>query len=80
MSFDQLKIFLGKMQHDPGLRQVVQAATADDVAEFAAKLGDGSSGDELLRLSGQKVGLVTATKQNLPSETNSVRSRLPCLS
>ncbi|MEY4759193.1 MAG: hypothetical protein RLZZ268_691, partial [Cyanobacteriota bacterium] len=46
------------------------AATADDVALIAGKLGDEFSGDELLRLSGQKVGRVTVTKQDIPGEYN----------
>ncbi len=71
MSLDQLKAFLAKMQDDPALRQAVQAAaTADDVALFGGKLGYEFSGDELLRLSGQKVGRVTVTKQDIPGEYN----------
>ena len=59
------------MQDDPGLRQAVQsAATADDVALIACRLGYEFSGDELLRLSGQKVGRVTVTKQDIPGEYN----------
>ena len=71
MSIDQLKAFLGRVQDDPSLRQAVQAAaTADDVAQIAAGLGYEFSGDELLRLSGKKVGRVTVTKQDLPGEYN----------
>jgi predicted ribosomally synthesized peptide with nif11-like leader len=71
MSLDQLKAFLGRMQDDPALRQAVQAAaTADDVAQLGASLGYEFSGDELLRLSGQKVGRVTVTKQDIPGEYN----------
>jgi predicted ribosomally synthesized peptide with nif11-like leader len=71
MSLDQLKAFLGRMQDDPGLRQAVQvAATAYDVAQLAGTLGYEFSGDELLRLSGQKVGRVTVTKQDIPGEYN----------
>jgi predicted ribosomally synthesized peptide with nif11-like leader len=71
MSIDQLKAFLARMQDDPGLRQsVVAAATADDVAQIALALGYEFSGDELLRLSGQKVGRVTVTKQDMPGEYN----------
>ena len=71
MSLDQLKAFLGRMQDDPGLRQAVQAAaTADDVAQLAGTLGYEFSGDELLRLSVQKVGRVTVTKQDIPGEYN----------
>jgi predicted ribosomally synthesized peptide with nif11-like leader len=71
MSLDQLKAFLSRMQDDPALRQAVQAAaTADDVAQLAGTLGYEFSGDELLRLSGQKVGRVTVTKQDIPGEYN----------
>lgn len=69
MSLDQLKAFLGRMQDDPALRQeVLGAATADDVAQLAGRLGYVFSGDELLRLSGQKVGRVRVTKQDIPGE------------
>jgi predicted ribosomally synthesized peptide with nif11-like leader len=71
MSLDQLKAFLGRMQDDPVLRQaVLAAATADDVALLAGTFGYEFSGDELLRLSGQKVGRVTVTKQDIPGEYN----------
>ena len=71
MSLDQLKAFLGRVQDDPALRQAVQAAaTADDVAQLGAGLGFTFSGDELLRLSGKKVGRVTVTKKDLPGEYN----------
>ena len=46
------------------------AATADDVAQIALGLGYEFSGDELLRLSGQRVGRVTVTKQDMPGEYN----------
>jgi hypothetical protein len=49
---------------------VQAAATADDVAQLAGTLGYTFSGDELLRLSGQKVGRVTVTKQDIPGEYN----------
>ena len=63
--------FLGKVQDDQSLRQAVQAAaTADDVAQIGAGLGFEFSGDELLRLSGKKVGRVTVIKQDLPGEYN----------
>jgi len=69
MSLDQLKAFLGKMQDDNSLRQAVMgAATADDVAQIGATLGYEFSGDELLRLSGKKVGRITVTKQDIPGE------------
>jgi predicted ribosomally synthesized peptide with nif11-like leader len=71
MSLDQLKAFLTRMQQEDGLRQsVLAAATADDVAQIGATLGYEFSGDELLRLSGQKVGRVTVTKQDIPGEYN----------
>jgi predicted ribosomally synthesized peptide with nif11-like leader len=71
MSIDQLKAFLARMQDDPALRQAVQsAATADDVAQIGAGQGFEFSGDELLRLSGQRVGRVTVKKQDLPGEYN----------
>ena len=71
MSLDQLKAFLGKVQDDKSLRQAVQAAaTADDVAQIGAGLGFEFSGNELLRLSGIKVGRVTVTKLDLPGEYN----------
>jgi len=71
MALDQLKAFLAKMQEDRALRQsVLAAATADDVAKIGAKGGFSFSGDELLRLSGQKVGRVTITKQDIPGEYN----------
>jgi len=66
-----LKAFLAKVQDDAALRQAVNAAaTADDVAQIGAGLGYEFSGDELLRISGQKVGRVTVTKQDLPGEYN----------
>jgi predicted ribosomally synthesized peptide with nif11-like leader len=71
MALDQLKTFLAKMQEDIALRQsVLAAATADDVAKIGATCGFSFSGDELLRLSGQKVGRVTITKQDIPGEYN----------
>jgi predicted ribosomally synthesized peptide with nif11-like leader len=71
MSLDQLKRFLGVMQDDAALRQqVLAAATADDVAQIGQQLGYTFSGDELLRFSGQKVGRVTVTKQDIPGEYN----------
>jgi len=71
MSLDQLRAFLTLMQDEPGLReQVLAAATADDVAQIAAGRGYHFSGDQLLRLSGSKVGRVTVTKQDIPGEYN----------
>jgi len=52
------------------LKAVQAAATADDVAHVAETLGYAFSGDALLRLSGQKLGRVTVTKQDIPGETN----------
>ena len=69
MALDQLKAFLLKMQSNPALKEeVVAAATADDVARIALRLGFEFSGDELLLFSGQKVGKVTVKKNDLPGE------------
>ena len=69
MSLDRLEAFLKKMQSEPALRNEVQASsTADEVAQIALKLGFEFSGDELLRMSGKKVGRVTVKKSDLPGE------------
>ena len=69
MAIDQLKEFLKKMQADPALKeQVLATATADDVAKIALELGYEFSGDELVMMSGQKVGKVTVKKNDLPGE------------
>ena len=71
MALDQLKAFLVRMQNDQTLKaQVLAAATADDVAQIALALGYEFSGDELLRLSGQKVDRVTVRKNDIPGEYN----------
>ena len=71
MSLDQLKAFLNRVQNEASLRQAVMAAaTADDVAQIAAELGYQFSGDELLRISGKKVGRITVRKQEIPGEYN----------
>lgn len=71
MALDQLKAFLIRMQQDDSLRQqVLTAATADDVAQIALKLGYEFSGDELLRASGQTFERVTVRKNDLPGEYN----------
>jgi predicted ribosomally synthesized peptide with nif11-like leader len=71
MALDQLEAFLKKMQSDPALKdQVLAVSTADDVARIALKLGFEFSGDELLRISGKKVGQVTVRKNDLPGEYN----------
>lgn len=71
MSLEQLKGFLQRMQHDEALKQqVLAAATADDVAQVALKLGYEFSGDELLRASGQRFDRVTVRKNDLPGEYN----------
>jgi len=71
MALDQLKEFLKKMQAEPELKaEVLASSTADDVARIALKLGYEFSGDELLRISGQKVGKVTVIKNDIPGEYN----------
>jgi len=71
MALDQLKAFLQKMQADPALKaEVTASSTADDVAQIALKLGFEFSGDELLRMSGKKVGKVTVKKNDIPGEYN----------
>ena len=71
ISLDQLKAFLAKLQADEALKQqVLAAATADDVAQIALKLGFEFSGDELLRVSGKKFDRVTVRKNDIPGEYN----------
>ena len=71
MAIDQLKEFLKRMQTEPSLKkEVLDSSTADDVAQIALKLGYEFSGDELLRLSGTKVGRVTVHKNDVPGEYN----------
>jgi len=71
MSLEQLKGFLQRMQQDEALKQeVLSAATADDVAQIALKLGYEFSGDELRRASGQRFDRVTVRKNDLPGEYN----------
>ena len=69
MALDRLEAFLKKMQSEPALKnEVFTASTADEVAQIALKLGFEFSGDELLRMSGKKLGGVTVTKTVLPGE------------
>jgi len=71
MAFEQIEAFLKKMQSEPELKnEVVAASTADDVARIALKFGFEFSGDELLRMSGQKVDRVTVRKTDIPGEYN----------
>ncbi len=71
MALDQLEAFLKKMQSEPALKnEVLSLSTADDVARIALKLGFEFSGDELLRISGKKIGRVTVKKNILPGEYN----------
>lgn len=66
---DQLEEFLKRMQADPALKeQVLACATADDVAKIAREMGYEFSGDELVMMSGKKVGKVTVKKNDLPGE------------
>lgn len=69
MAIEQVREFLKKMQSDPALKkQVLASSTADDVAKIALNLGYEFSGDELLRMSGKKVGKVTVHKRDIPGE------------
>ncbi len=71
MSLEQLRAFLARMQKEEALKQaVLAAATADDVAQIALKLGYEFSGDELLRASGQRFDRVTVRKNDIPGEYN----------
>jgi predicted ribosomally synthesized peptide with nif11-like leader len=71
MSLEQLRAFLVRMQQDEHLKQeVLDAATADDVAQIALRLGYEFSGDELLRVSGQRFDRVTVRKNDIPGEYN----------
>jgi len=57
------------MQSEPALKnEVLSASTADDVARIALKLGFEFSGDELMRMSGKKVGKVTVKKNDISGE------------
>jgi len=69
MALDQLESFLKKMQSEPALKnEVLALSTADEVVQIALKLGFEFSGDELLRMSGKKVGNVTVKRKDLPGE------------
>ncbi|MEB3317358.1 MAG: Nif11-like leader peptide family natural product precursor [Cyanobacteriota bacterium] len=71
MSLEQLRAFLARMQKDEGLkREVLAAATADDVAQIGLRVGYAFSGDELLRVSGQRFDRVTVHKNDIPGEYN----------
>jgi predicted ribosomally synthesized peptide with nif11-like leader len=71
MSLDQLKAFLARMQRDEALKdRVLSATTADDVAQIGLQLGFEFSGDELLRVSGQRFDRVTVLKNDIPGEYN----------
>jgi predicted ribosomally synthesized peptide with nif11-like leader len=71
MSLEQLRAFLARLQDDAALKDtVLAAATADDVAQIALKLGFEFSGDELLRVSGKKFDRVTVHKNDVPGEYN----------
>jgi predicted ribosomally synthesized peptide with nif11-like leader len=69
MAIDQLEAFLMKMQSELTLKnEVLAASTADDVARIALKHGFEFSGDELVRMSGNKFGRVTVRKTETPGE------------
>ena len=69
MSFSEIRKFLKHMQLEDNLKkEVTSAATADDVAIIAQRLGYSFSGDDLLRFNGQKVDKVTVRKVDHPGE------------
>ena len=71
MSLEPLRAFLARMQKEEALKQeVLAAATADDVAQIALRSGYEFSGDELLRVSGQRFDRVTVRKTDIPGEYN----------
>jgi predicted ribosomally synthesized peptide with nif11-like leader len=71
MSLEHLRAFLARMQKEEALKQeVLAAATADDVAQIALRSGYEFSGDELLRVSGQRFDRVTVRKTDIPGEYN----------
>ena len=76
MSLDQLKSFLGRMRDDSAMREAVQAAaSADDVA--SSQQSSATRFPVMLRLSGQKVGRVTVTKQDIPGEPTELNPLRP---
>jgi hypothetical protein len=57
MRLEKWKALLDRMQDHPSQRQAVQAAaTANDLAQLATTLSYALTGDQLLRLSGQRLG------------------------
>ena len=69
MTFEQLRHFLSRVQHDPELRrQVEEAITADEVALLAQRLGYRVSGSDILRFSGQSASGIKVTRIDHPGE------------
>jgi predicted ribosomally synthesized peptide with nif11-like leader len=69
MSFEQLRLFLSRVQRDPALRRAVEAAiTADEVALLAQDLGYPVSGSDILRFSGQSAAGVRVQRIDHPGE------------
>uniref|UniRef100_A0A2P7EGT4 Nif11-like leader peptide family natural product n=1 Tax=Synechococcus lacustris str. Tous TaxID=1910958 RepID=A0A2P7EGT4_9SYNE len=71
MSLVDLKAFMALLQQDEEIKKLVlSASTADDVALLGKRYGLEFSGDELLRISGQKFDRVTVHKNTIPGEYN----------
>ncbi|MCP9795840.1 Nif11-like leader peptide family natural product precursor [Synechococcus lacustris] len=70
MSLVDLKAFMALLQQDEIKKLVLSASTADDVALIGKRYGLEFSGDELLRISGQKFDRVTVHKNTIPGEYN----------
>jgi predicted ribosomally synthesized peptide with nif11-like leader len=69
VTFEQLRLFLSRVQRDPALkRQVEEAITADEVARLAQDLGYPVSGSDILRFSGQSAGGVRVNRIDHPGE------------
>ena len=69
MAHEQLRRFLTRVQADPELkRQVLEAITADAVAQLAQERGFAVSGSDLLRFSGRSAAGVRVTRIDHPGE------------
>lgn len=71
MPLRDLRAFMALLQEDDEIKKLVlSASTADDVALIGKSYGLEFSGDELLRISGQKFNRVTVHKNTIPGEYN----------